>query len=89
MHPFLRAIGWAYTAWRHATSKTVCSAVQTVAQYAQSSVSEMRNRAKTATEAHHDTIQLHLSFPSIYTVLQFELVSLRDWIYGAPVHLSG
>ena len=57
---------------RHATSETV--------QRRQCSLGFQKpeNRAETAIEAHHETIQLHLFFPSMSTV---SLASLHDCIF--------
>ena len=63
---------------RHATSETV--------QRRQCSLGFQKpeNRAETAIEAHHETIQLHLFFPSMSTV---SLASLHDCIFnGSPIH---
>ena len=56
---------------RHSTSKVAQRSLRF-------QISE--NRAKTAKEAHHETIRLHLCFPSTSTVLS-AFVSLHDCIF--------
>ena len=73
LHQADESILWAR---RDASCNVRNSAAQTVLSSVPETTAE--NRAETAIEAHHETIQLHLFFPSMSTV---SLASLHDCIF--------